>query len=104
MANRLKMAKVQSILTLRERGWSARRIARALGIDRGTVLRHLRVARAPNAANAPPGSDAADGGVNADSGGSNAANAPTGSGGRTSDCEPYRAFIADKLERGLTTV
>jgi transposase len=81
MANRLKMAKVHSILTLRERGWSQRAIARALGIDRGTVLRHLRAARAANAANAPPGPDAADTAANAVSGGSNAANAPTGSDG-----------------------
>jgi len=45
MANRLKMANVQSILSLHERGSSARRIARELGLDRGAVLRHLRLAR-----------------------------------------------------------
>lgn len=31
MANQLKMAEVHSILTLRTRGWSFRRIARELG-------------------------------------------------------------------------
>ncbi len=45
MANRLKMATVQSILSLHARGWSQRRIARALGVDRESVARHLRLAR-----------------------------------------------------------
>src|ERR1700722_13454530 len=43
MANQLKMADVQCILTLRDRGWSRRRIARELGLDRETVGRHLRL-------------------------------------------------------------
>jgi transposase len=42
MANQLKMADVQSILTLHKRGWSARRIGRELGINRETVNRHIR--------------------------------------------------------------
>lgn len=42
MANRLKMATVQSILSLHEKGWSQQRIAQALGIDRGTVSRYVR--------------------------------------------------------------
>ncbi len=42
MANVLKMARVESIRTLFERGWSQRRIARELGIDRETVRKHLR--------------------------------------------------------------
>lgn len=43
MANRLKMAKINAILTLRERGWSCRRIARELGIHRETVGRYVRL-------------------------------------------------------------
>jgi len=31
----------QSIIALREQGWSARRIARELGLDRGTVGKYL---------------------------------------------------------------
>lgn len=46
MANRLKMAMVQALLTLHARGWSQRRIARELGIDRETVARHIRLAAA----------------------------------------------------------
>jgi len=42
MANELKMAIVESIFQLRTLHWSARRIARELGIDRGTVGRNLR--------------------------------------------------------------
>ncbi|MFV2066967.1 MAG: IS21 family transposase [Pirellulales bacterium] len=42
MANRLKMATVQSILSLHEKGWSQQRIAQVLGIDRGTVSRYVR--------------------------------------------------------------
>ena len=43
MANRLKMARVQSILSLRAQGWSRRRIARELGIDRETVSRYVEL-------------------------------------------------------------
>lgn len=59
MANVLKMAIVQSILHLHSLQWSRRRIARELGVDRGTVgrclLRHLHP---PNAAISPTGSEA----------------------------------------------
>ena len=42
MANQLKMAEIQSILTLRTRGWSFRRIARELGVHRETVARYYK--------------------------------------------------------------
>ena len=42
MANVLKMAKIQSIQQLHAAGWSQRRIASELEIDRGTVVRYLR--------------------------------------------------------------
>ena len=109
MANHLKMAKVNTILTLHSRGWSNRRIARELGIDRDTVSRHIRAARADaNAARAPTGS--------ADPADPNAAKAPTGSAdptdpnggeaaaGSLSDCEPHRDLILAKLELGLSAV
>ena len=58
MANVLKMAKIQSIQQLHAAGWSQRRIARELEIDRGTVARYLRSAPSdPNAAIVPAGSD-----------------------------------------------
>lgn len=122
MANHLKVATVYSILTLRERGWSQRRIAAALGVDRGTVARHVRASLGSKAANAPPSSDpanappgppeadgAAAGGPNAanaltGSDPSKPANAPSGSAGRPSDCEPYRDFIQAKFDQGLSAI
>jgi transposase len=65
MANALKMAIVQSIRQLHAARWSQRRIARELGIDRGTVARHLRSPLPdPNAA-IPPAGFLAVGGSNA---------------------------------------
>jgi transposase len=46
MANQLAMSKALSIQTLRDQGWSFRRIARELGIDRDTVRRHVIAAAA----------------------------------------------------------
>jgi DNA-binding NarL/FixJ family response regulator len=42
MMNRLKMAMIETILSLHRQGWSNRRIARELGIDRDAVARHIR--------------------------------------------------------------
>lgn len=122
MANQLKMGTVQSILTLRERRWSFRRIARTLGVHRETVSRYVRASEASKSANAPPGSadtaaealgglirddnDRLANGAHAPSRSRNSkpANAPTGSGGRTSDCEPFREIIQGKVEQGLSAV
>jgi transposase len=58
MANRLKMAIIQAILHLHSLGWSRRRIAKELDIDRDTVRRYLsRHLGGPNAAIPPAGSD-----------------------------------------------
>lgn len=112
MANRLRMALIETIDTLRRRGWSHRRIGRELGIDRETVARHLRGSAADsNAAIAPTGSAAVESA-------SNAAIAPPGSlgwnadgpaggneargVGRPSDCAPYRALIVAANEQGLS--
>lgn len=83
MANRLKMATIDTVFTLHEQGWSIRQIARAVGIHRDTVARYLRQAKpagaptgsaAPNQAGAPTGSD-----------GGKIGQAPTGSAEAT-DC------------------
>jgi transposase len=50
--NLLKVSLQQSIFTLADLGWSKRRIARELGVDRGSVSRHLK-SRAANAATNP---------------------------------------------------
>ncbi len=50
MANLLKMALIETILSLRQRGWSQGRIAHELGIPRETVARYLSQ---PKPANVP---------------------------------------------------
>jgi transposase len=117
MANLLKMAMIETIVRLHRQGWSNRRIARELGIDRDAVSRHIRQARAkPKAAKAPTGSEAASESSKAAKAppGSataavqaKAAKAPTGSEaalgpGQRSLCAPWRAVILAKLEVGLT--
>lgn len=71
MAHHLSMAKVNGILGLHRAGWSQRRIAESLDIDRKTVAAHLRQEEAKRAkaptGEAPTGSDD-----------SNWAKAPTG--------------------------
>jgi transposase len=130
MSNLLKVAMIETILSLHQRGWSQRRIARELGIDRETVARYLRPpVGLSKPANAPTGSAAgADGSKPAiaplgsapvdDE--SKPAIAPTGSSsaaaggtpapagqqhpapGRPSDCEPWRTTIQAKLDLGLS--
>jgi len=96
MANQLKMAKINAILTLRERGWSRRRIARELGIHRETVGRYVRLARAgPPDGEVPAGSTSTGGG-------SKPAKVLTGSEPGRSRCEPHRRVIIELLDRGLS--
>ena len=61
MANQLKMATVQSILTLHDRGWSQGRIAVELDVDRETVSRYVEFAKQPS----QPASEAISKSVNA---------------------------------------
>ena len=100
MANQLKMDMVNAILTLKQRGWSQRRIARELGINRETVARHVNLPDAgpKPATNAPTGSES-----------SKPAKAPTGSvdeeiqkSGPENQCEPFRKVIQAKLQSGLS--
>src|SRR3989339_387901 len=102
MANQLKMAMVNAITTLKQRGWSMRRIARELGIDRGTVRRYVEPEDSKPASKAPLGSQ---------DNSKPATNAPIGFGtdpplnrppGQVSRCEPYRVIIEGKFRIGLT--
>lgn len=102
MANRLKMATVQSILTLHDRGWSGRRIAEELDVDRETVSRYVKLGRptppvaGSKPANAPidPAGEAAQ---------SHPAVAPVGTGtGRHSSCLPWRTIIEAKQAQRLS--
>jgi len=80
MANRLKMEKVYAIIWLLEHGWSHRRIARELGIDRGTVSRYARLRRKCSKP---------------------AISTPGTASGRLSLCDPFREIIMEYLEIGL---
>lgn len=120
MANRLEMALVDSILAFHKLGWSQRRIARELNINRETVAHYVKQVRDDSKpAKAPIGSAGADdqpkpakapSGSQSVSDGSKPAKAPTGSdehsqsppGNTRSDCEPFRQLILDKLDQGLS--
>jgi transposase len=129
MANRLKMALIDSIQSLYQLGWSQRRIAHELRVNRETVAKHLGDLHGPSKpANAPLGSlggGAPSKPANAplgslsDGGSSKPANAPLGSEGvfspspepvqsprstsrRASACEPWRSTIEGKVKLGLS--
>ncbi|MFQ5463923.1 MAG: helix-turn-helix domain-containing protein [Phycisphaerae bacterium] len=91
MANQLKMAQIQSILTLHARGWSYRRIGRALGVHRETVKRYVELSKAA----------CGDGSEVSDPPTQNRPNPPAGYSGPASKCEPFREQITQALEKGL---
>jgi len=89
MANQLKMAEIHTIRTLHQSGYSGRKIAAFLDVDRGTVAKY--VSQLQNPPNAPTGSESSQN--------------PTGPvirPGPSSCCEPFRDIIAKKLEQGLS--
>ena len=119
--NQLKMDIQQTISTLSCGGWSQRRIARELGIDRETVARYRRLARqvaepkpaiSPagselteglNPAIVPPGSEVATAPSHLPAEPPNPAISPAGSKpGRVSHCEPFESVIQAGLDAGLS--
>jgi transposase len=92
MSNVLKVSLQETICTLDGRGWSRRRIARELGIDRETVGRYLRLAKP---AISIPGSEEASEVKPAISTAGNGV-------GRKSQCEPLAEVIRAKVEVGLS--
>lgn len=98
--NQLKVHRQQSIVNLHQQGWSKRKIARELGLDRVTVRKYLAAAKSPtpltgSAPSEVPKSPAPLTGLPA---------APAGSGSARSSCEPYREHIAAALAQGLSLV
>jgi transposase len=94
--NQLNVSLQHSIATLAAKGWSARKIARELGVHRETVGRYLQAVGADSKpAIPPPGSQ-----VDSDS---KPAIVPAGSKpGRTSQCAPLAAVIEQGLLAGLS--
>src|SRR5580704_13799419 len=77
MSNVLKVSLLAAIYSLHDKGWSRRRIARELGLNRETVGRYLRLAKP--------------------------AISTTGAvAGRKSQCEPLAEAILAKVEVGLS--
>ena len=93
----LKVNEQQSIIALHKQGWSGRRIARELGLDRGTVGKYL-AGHSKSATNPQTGSGEA--GLSKP-----ATNPQTGSAtvfGPASLCDPWREQIEAALERCLS--
>ena len=120
MANHLKMAERETILTLHRQGWSKRRIARELGVDRGTVRRVLRANRelsngespavthgtAETHSKTPTPAEVLTGSPTTGSSKTPTpvevlTGSPKATGGR-SKCEAYRQEIEQKLKSGLS--
>ena len=104
MSNRLKMADISAIQTLLQRGWSQRRIARELGVNRETVARYAMVldpnpaiSTAGSCADKPPDLTIGPGPVD-----SKPAISTPGVAGRKSLCDAVADVINEKLDLGLT--
>jgi transposase len=103
----LKVNQQQSIIALHGQGWSGRRIARELGLDRGTVGKYLAGISKP-ASNPQTGLSAialAKAGSGEPDPSKPATNPQTGSAtisGPASLCDPWREQIEAALERGLS--
>jgi transposase len=125
MANLLRMALIDSILALRQRNWSIRRIAKELRLHRDTVARHIQLhqqaaqlpkpdtpeasAAAVKIGHLPEGAGGVKiGQASIGSAEANIGHAPLGSeaigvGPATASlCEPLRPIIEAKLAAGLT--
>ena len=81
MSNQLKMAHINAIRTLLERGWSQRRVSRELGINRSTVARYVRIFAEED---------------------SKPAISTPGVCGRKSTCQEFSQEITQKLDLGLS--
>lgn len=106
--NHLCVSTCEAIKTLAAKGWSRRRIARELDLDRETVGRHLGPAKP---AIPPPGSEAAAdskpaippaGSAEEEGTSKPAIPAPGSVAGRRSQCEVLRAVIVVAVEQGLS--
>ena len=108
MSNVLKVSLQTTIYSLADRGWSQRRIASELGINRETVRRYLRLAKpAISTAGSEEGADRNPAisitGKQAEHADSKPAISIAGMGaGRRSRCEWLAELISAKLEAGLS--
>lgn len=97
MANVLKMAKKQAIIGLLESGWSQRRIARELGVNRETVGRYAKLKESKPAIVTPGLESLKSSKPAIVTPGQQRVNT-----GRKSQCEPFLEVINNKVELGLS--
>lgn len=103
MANVLKVHEQSNIQQLAAQGWSRRRIARELNLDRKTVRRYLEDAAKSPTISTPGSSVTPEPKSLISTPGENASPAPPrGKPGRPSLCDPHRASIDAKLDVGLS--
>jgi transposase len=92
MANQLQMDQQAAVRTLRERGYSERRIARELGIHRATVRRYARQdSKCTKVLTGTAPQEAV----------SKCTKLPTGNGGQRSLCGPFHETIVRLMDLGL---
>jgi transposase len=92
MVNVLKVSLQETIYSLNDLGWSRRRIARELGIDRETVGRYLLLAKPAISTTGPEGAGEVKPAISTAGKGA----------GRKSQCEPLAEVIMAKAEVGLS--
>ena len=108
MSNLLKVSLQTTIYSLADRGWSQRRIASELGINRETVGRYLRLAKPANSiAGSEEGADrkpaiSITGKEEGDADSKPAISIAGVGAGRKSQCEPLLEIISAKVEVGLS--
>ena len=111
--NQIKVNQLQTIVSLRQQGWSKRRIARELGLDRKTVRRHLAAqAKSPGdprtgsesqTSDSPAPQASSDGVVESKSPGNpRTGSLPLGGAGPESLCQPWKEWIEAALNTGLS--
>jgi transposase len=110
--NQLKVSIQQSIIALADHGWSQRRIARELQLDRSTVAKYLKAEAAKPTTNPAHGSELVESkpatnpahGSASDPAANAASNPAHGSvSGPVSLCRPFAAQIEAGVQAGLST-
>jgi len=96
------MAKVNAILSLHQQGWSQRKIALELNVNRETVAKHIAASRTGHAEEHCNSGDSKPAKAPTGSEDSKPAETSTESAASRSDCEPWRQRILVMLEQGLS--
>ena len=99
MANQKDMTVRHAIVRLYNQGWSKSRIARELGIYRGTVSRYIEIAARESTETSRDNSKPAE--VPTGNDGSKPAEVPAGNPRSNSLCAPYHGQIILGMEKGL---